>query len=99
LNKDIPRISEHRHLARTQAFQKRRERVDAVNATRKDEDIQVGDKVLVRNINANKLEDRTMGQEYTVKCLEAKNILVLEADNGYLFRRSRKDVSKCIQGN
>ena len=91
---DISDIGAHRKHARTHAFQKRKGRIDTINNGRKDKDIKVGDKVLVRNIQANKLDDRTMGQEYTVNTLEAKNIVILEATNGFLFRRSRKDISK-----
>ena len=94
---DVSNIGEHRNHARTHAFQKRKERMDAINRGRSDEDLQVGDKVLVRNIQASKLEDRTMGQEYKVAAFEAKNIVVLKAENGYKFRRSRKDV--CLIGD
>ena len=91
---DVHNVAQLRTHARTHAFQKRRERVDKINNTRKDEEIRVGDIVYVRNVQQGKLEPRTMEDPCTVVAIEAKNVLQLEASNGYRFRRSRKDVKK-----
>ena len=87
-------IKNLRAHARTHAFQKRKERVDRVNKNRTDEDLQVGDKIYLRNDNHSKIESRVHEDTMVIKAILAKNVLELESSNGYRFRRSRKDVKK-----
>ena len=102
LSWDVDSISRVRQNARTHAFQKRKERVDTLNDRRSDQDINVGDMVYVRCIDGDKLSSKVLDEACQVIAMEAKNVFLLKAPNGYRFRRSRKDLfkkHKCVDGD
>ena len=89
---DVNEIGRHRKSARSHAFNKRKERVDTVNNSRTNQEIKIGDMVYVRNNEVGKLVSKVYESPCKVIQFDANNILVLSTDDGYRFRRSRKDV-------
>ena len=91
---DINDIGMIRAKAKELAWSKRQSTLDKINESRHDEDISVGDTVVIKSLSPTKLENRVWEDKYKVIQQHSKNIFTLRAKNDRTFRRSRKDLKR-----
>ena len=92
--KQINEIAKLRLIANSQARKKREDRLQVLNKSRNDQVLSRGDLVYVKPQYVSKLDDRVFEIKYKIKDFVGKNIILLQSEDGKVFKRARKDVFK-----
>ena len=87
-------IGNIRKEASARAYNKRQKALLHMNRSRNDQDLHVGDKVVIKYNKARKLDSRVIDTPFTIVGFEAKNIVNIRGESNQVLRRSRKDIYK-----